>query len=130
MPIRFVEQVAGLVLLTSILVDIFLTVLYARAGSGLIAPRVARLFWRVIRQISTVSGRRREHVLSFGGPLLVLAVVAMWLVGLSLGAALVIDPALGSGVKATSGATSSTFITALFAGGSSVSIVGAGGLQP
>ena len=63
---------------------IFLTVLYARAGSGLIAPH----------------------------------------------AGLVIHPALGSGVKATSGETPATFIAALFAGGSSVSIVGSGGFEP
>ena len=36
----------------------------------------------------------------------------------------------GSGVKATSGETPSTFIAALFAGSSSVSIVGSGGFEP
>ena len=64
------------------------------------------------------------------GPLLVVAVVAMWFVGLSVGAALVIHPALGSGVKATGGETPTTFTAALLAGGSSVSIVGSGGFQP
>ena len=54
----------------------------------------------------------------------------MWFVGLALGAALVIHPALGSGVRATSGDTPTTFTAALFAGGSSVSIVGAGGFEP
>lgn len=130
MPIRVVEQVAGLALLTWILVDIFVTVLYARAGSGLIAPHVGRFLWRLIRVISTVGGRRRDLILSFGGPMLVVAVVAMWFVGLSLGAALVIHPALGSGVRASDGQTPSTFIAALYAGGSSVSIVGSGGFQP
>lgn len=130
MPHGFLEQVAGLCLLTLILVDIFDTVLYARAGSGLIGPRVGRLFWQLIRRISTIGRRGREHILSFGGPLLLVAVVATWFVGLSLGAALVIHPALGSGVKATSGETPSTFIAALFAGGSSVSIVGSGGFEP
>ena len=130
MPIRVVEQVAGLGLLTLILIDIFVRVLYARAGGGLIAPHVERLFWRMIRRISTVSMRRREHILSCGGPLLVVAVVAMWFVGLSMGAALVIHPALGSGVRATGGDTPTTFTAALFAGGSSVSIVGAGGFEP
>ena len=130
MPLRVLEQAAGLCLLALILVDIFVTVLYARAGSGLIAPRVGRLFWRVILRISTVSGRGREHILAFGGPLLVVAVVAMWFLGLSVGAALVIHPALGSGVKATGGETPTTFTAALLAGGSSVSIVGSGGFEP
>ena len=130
LPLGFLEQVAGLCLLTLILLDIFVTVLYARVGSGLIAPHLEHLFWRLMRRISTVSTRRREHILPFGGPLLVVAVVAMWFVGLSLGAALVVHPALGNGVKATSGDTPSTFIAALFAGGSSVSIVGSGGFEP
>jgi hypothetical protein len=130
MPIALLEQVVGLCLLTLILVDIFVTVLYARAGSGLIAPHVERGFWRLIRWMSTLTHRRREHILSFGGPLLVVAVVAMWFVGLSFGAALVIHPALGSGVKASNGETPATFIAALFAGGSSVSIVGSGGFEP
>ncbi len=130
MPLGFLEQVAGLCLLTLILVDIFVTVLYARAGTGLIAPHVERLFWRVIRRMSTVTRRGREHILSIGGPLLVVAIVVMWFVGLALGAALVIQPALGSGVRATSGETPTTFTAALFAGGSSVSIVGSGGFEP
>lgn len=130
MPVSVLEQVAGLCLLWLILLDIFVTVLYARAGTGLIAPRVERVLWRLIRRISTMSIRRREHLLSFGGPLLVVAVVAMWFVGLSLGAALVIHPALGSGVRATGGDTPATFTAALFAGGSSVSIVGSGGFEP
>jgi hypothetical protein len=98
-------------------------------ASGLIAPRVGRGLWWLIRRISTVSPRKREHILAFGGPLLVIA-VAIWFVGLSFGAALVIHPALGSGVKASSGETPSSFIAPLFAGGSSVSIVGSGALEP
>jgi hypothetical protein len=130
MPIGVVEQLAGLCVLMVILLDIFLTVLYARAGTGLIAPHVERALWQVIRHISTVSRRSRERILSVGGPLLVIAVVAMWFVGLSFGAALVIHPALGTGVKTTSGDTPLSFIAALFAGGSSVSIVGSSGLEP
>jgi hypothetical protein len=88
------------------------------------------VFWRVIRRISTMSRRGRERILSFGGPLMVVAVVAVWFVGLSLGAALVIHPALGSGVRSSTGETPSSFIAAVFAGGSSVSIVGSGALEP
>ena len=45
MPLGILEQVAGLRLLTLTLVDILLTVLYARAGSWLIAPHIGRRFW-------------------------------------------------------------------------------------
>ena len=130
MPIQLVEQFAGLCLLSLILLDIFVTVLYARAGSGIIAPRAERVLWSLIRWISTIHRRMRDPILSFGGPFLVVAVVAMWFAGLSVAAALVIHPALGTGVRTSGGETPSSFIAALFAGGSSVSIVGSGGFEP
>lgn len=130
MSIAFFEQLAGLCLLALILVDIFVTVLYARAGTGVIAPHAERLLWALIKWTSTISNRIHDRVLSFGGPLLVVTVVAMWCAGLSLGAALVIHPALGSGVQTSTGETPTTFAAALVAGGSSVSIVGSGGFEP
>ena len=130
MSMALFEQLAGLGLLTLILLDIFDTVLYARAGSGIIAPRAERLLWRFIRWISTISHRMRDGILSFGGPLVVVTVVAIWFAGLSLAAGLVIHPALGTGVRTSGGETPTSFIAALFAGGSSVSIVGSGGFEP
>jgi hypothetical protein len=124
------EQLAGLFLLTLILLDIFVTVLYARAGTGIIAPHAERGLWRLIRLISKISARKHDQMLTFGGPLVVVAIVAMWFIGLSIGAALVIHPALGTGVQTSGGETPTTFIAALLAGGSSVSIVGSGGFEP
>ena len=130
MSMDFVEQLAGLCLLTLILLDIFTTVLYARAGSGIIATRAERGLWRLIRWISAISTRTHDAILSLGGPLIVVTVVAIWFAGLSLAAALVIHPALGTGVRTSSGETPTSFVAALFAGGSSVSIVGSGGFEP
>jgi hypothetical protein len=47
-----------------------------------------------------------------------------------LGAALIIHPELGSAIRSGNGSTSTDFMTALFAGGSSMSIVGAGDFSP
>jgi hypothetical protein len=54
----------------------------------------------------------------------VVVIVAMWFVGLSLGAALVIHPALGSGVRDTDDVHGRAVRR-----GSSVSIVGSGGFE-
>ena len=54
----------------------------------------------------------------------------MWGVLLALGSGLVIYPALGRGVESSSGATETDFVTALFVGGSSMSIVGASDYGP
>src|SRR6187200_1520329 len=48
----WVEPLVGAVVLAITLLDVFLTVLYARAGAGLIAPWLARGVWRVFRALS------------------------------------------------------------------------------
>lgn len=123
----WLEPLAGGIVLAITLLDVFLTVLYARAGTGLLAPRLARGVWRLFRGLS---GGRNARILTYCGPVQLVALVLMWGVLLALGAGLVIHPALGTGVESSSGATETDFITALFAGGSSMSIVGASDYGP
>jgi hypothetical protein len=123
----WLEPLAGGIVLAITLLDVFLTVLYARAGTGLLAPGLARGVWLVFRALS---GRRRKGILNYCGPVQLVALVVMWGVLLALGAALVIHPGLGTGVKSGSGPTETDFVTALLAGGSSMSIVGAGDYGP
>jgi hypothetical protein len=47
-----------------------------------------------------------------------------------LGSALILQPHMGTLIEASTGPTSTDFISALFAGGSSISIVGAGNFEP
>jgi hypothetical protein len=56
--------------------------------------------------------------------------VLTWGALLAFGAGLVIHPALGSGIKSSSGATDTGLVTALFVGGSSMSIVGGSNYGP
>jgi hypothetical protein len=46
------EQTIGVLLLLLILSDIFLTVLYARIGSGIVSDQVAHLLWRLFLFLS------------------------------------------------------------------------------
>ena len=123
----WLEPLAGWIVLAVTLLDVFLTVLYARAGSGLLAPRLARGVWLMLRALS---GRRYSRLLDFCGPLQLVALVLLWATLLALGAALVIHPGLGTGVQSSSGKTDTDFITALLVGGSSMSIVGASDYGP
>src|SRR3954452_7776654 len=95
------EQVVGAGLFAAVLLDVFLTVLYARMGSSIIAEPLARSAWRVFRAVSAPFGRRRGVVLSFCGPAVLVLLVTAWSAGLTLGAALVIHPALGDGVRSS-----------------------------
>lgn len=124
------QQIGGVVLMLLFLADIFLTVLYARAGTGLLAPYWNRAIWALFRAVAMLFGRRRGLVLSFAGPAIVILLIAFWALGLTVGAALVIQPELGSAIRPSSGSTPTDFITATLVAGNSLSIVGSGDYAP
>jgi hypothetical protein len=51
--------------------------------------------------------------------------VGLWSRGLTLGATLIMHPCLGRSIRASKGETPTDFITAMYAEGSSMAIVGA-----
>lgn len=120
----WLEPAAGVLLMSLALVDLFLTVLYARAGAGYISDRVARSTWALFFWSSRAFGRRRPIVLSLAGSLIVVALIATWAGLLTVGSALIMHPYLGTSVKSSDNSTSTDFLTALYAGGSSMSLVG------
>jgi hypothetical protein len=126
----WLEQTLGTALVLFILIDVFLTVLYARLGSGLLSYHLARGTWLVFRSVSKPFASRRPKILSFCGPIILVLVVLVWAILLALGMALIIHPRLGTGVVATDGPTSTDFVSALYAGGGSMSIVGASSFAP
>ena len=124
------EQTLGVLVLVLILLDILLTVLYARMGTGIISHRLTRLIWKGFLRVSKLFGRRREHALSFCGPTIVIMLLFVWALGLTCGAALIIHPQLGAAIRNNSGATPTDFVTALYTGGSSISIIGSSNFSP
>jgi len=124
------EQIIGTGLLLLFLADIFLTVLYARAGTGLLAPRWNRLVWWVLNAFSKLFGRQRGAVLSFAGPLIVILLILFWSLGLIVAVALIVRPELGGAIRPSSGDTPKDFVTALMVAGNSLSIVGSGDYSP
>lgn len=124
------ERALGGLVMGIVLLDVFLTVLYARIGTGLMAERAAQIVWSAFRRAAEVAGARRGTVLSFCGPVILLLYVLLWAIGLTLGAGLIIHPGLGTGVQASNGPTPTNFLAALYAGGSSMAIVGASDFRP
>jgi hypothetical protein len=125
---RWVEPLAGTLLMALVLADVFLTVLYARAGTGVISDRLARLVWLTLRGLA--SDRSRAHLLSFCGPAIVVALLLTWSILLALGAALIVHPQLGTSITNSSQDTPTDFVTALYVAGSSLSIVGGSSFAP
>ena len=128
--LHVVESFIGAALLAVVLVDIFLTVLYARIGASLFSGRVSHLTWRAFRMLAPVTGRYRIAVLSACGPVILGVILVIWAFGLTLGTALIIHPALGTDVTTGNGTTPQDFVAALYAGGSSMTIVGASDFTP
>jgi hypothetical protein len=125
---RALEQVFGTFLMLVVLLDVFLTVLYARVETGILSHKLARLTWWLFRLLP--AGRYRPNVLSFCGPVILVLLVLTWSVLLALGAGLIIHPELGTGIRASSGETPTDLVTAVYVGGSSLSIVGASDFAP
>jgi hypothetical protein len=127
---KTVEQLAGAATLLVALADVFLTVLYARIEGGFLAMPFARGIERSWGWISRAFGRSRARFLSFCGPVTLLAVLALWTGLLTLGSALVLHPALGDAVRPENAAARTDFLTALYVGGASISVVGSSGYSP
>jgi hypothetical protein len=124
------EQLLGAMLLLGTLADVFVAVLYARMGTALVTDKVTQLVWRFFRATSKLAYRRRAAVLSFCGPAILIILVVYWMMALTLGSALIIHPALGSGVRARQGETPRDFVTALYTGGASITAVGSSDYGP
>ncbi|MFC0682562.1 potassium channel family protein [Lysobacter korlensis] len=120
----------GGVLVGLALLDVFLTVLYSRAGVGLLTPRLYRATWRLLRFVGGLAGERREAVLSFSGPVMMLLTVAMWFLLLLVGFSLLVWPALGDAIVKSSGPTPTDWWSAVYYAGYSLTTLGTGDLVP
>src|SRR5215216_3726796 len=125
-----VEEVIGAILGISVLVDIFLLILYARANTTIISTQLSHFAWKMFVWLSKPLGRWRETFLTLSGPIILVMVLGSWALLLSLAAALIIHPNLGTGIKTNHGVTPTDFITALYVGGSSLSFIGASDFTP
>jgi hypothetical protein len=121
---------SGALLMFFGLLDVFLTVLYARAGTGLFSPLVCAWEWRLLRRVAQLFGRRAQLFLSLCGPAVVVSLISWWALLLTLGAALIFHPYLGSAIVTSSGPTPTDFVSATYAAANSMSIVGSSGFSP
>ncbi len=121
---------AGAALMACTLLDVFMTVLYARIGSGLISRYLACWLWRAFRGVSSRMTIKRDTFLSFCGPVFLVALVVTWMLGLTCGAAMIVKPRLGTSIRATNGRTPTDFGTAMYVAGDSLTTVGAADFTP
>jgi len=128
--LHVLELVAGAVVVLLVIVDVFLTVLYARIGAGILSVHVSRGTWWMFSHLARWFRSKHDKVLSFCGPSILVNYLVVWAALLILGAGLIIHPALGTSVTLTTGTTPTDFVSALYAGGSSMAIVRASDVTP
>lgn len=116
--------------MAAVLLDVFLTVLYARIGTGIISHALACIVWHVFRTVGRPMRRRRDGFLSFCGPVILVLLVCVWAFGLMIGGALITLPKLGTSIVANGGNTPTGFFTALYVAGDSLTTVGTSDLSP
>src|SRR5215211_1949241 len=124
------EEIIGAILGIAVLLDIFLLILYARANKTIISTELSHIIWRLFVWLSKPLGRWRETFLTLSGPIILVMVLGSWALLLSVAAALIIHPNLGTGIITNHGETPTDFITALYVGGSSLSFIGASDFIP
>lgn len=124
------EQFAGLGLILVVLADVFLNVLYARAGIAIISRPLAHGVRALFIGVGRLSGRHRPRLLSFCGPAIVVALVVAWVAMLTIGAALVLQPALGTSLRADGESTGRGFTTAIYVAAGAISSAGSGAITP
>jgi hypothetical protein len=123
-------RILGALLIVLVLLDVFLTVLYARVGAGVISNHLAGATWWTFRTLARPFPRRRDTLLSFCGPSILVLLVGAWVLGLMCGGAMIVQPSLGSGIVTTSGRTPTDFVTALYIVGDSLTTVGTSDFAP
>jgi hypothetical protein len=74
----WLEQAFGALLVLLVLLDVFLTVLYARIGASLISGTIARVTWWLFRWLSNPLGQNRVVALSCCGPAILGAAARPW----------------------------------------------------
>lgn len=93
----------GLVILA--LIDIYLTVLRPRAGSGLLSVKISRAIWQLFRLVARILPIKKGQLLSHSGSIIVIAIIVAWVLLLLFGFALIAWSDLGSGIQASQGQT-------------------------
>jgi hypothetical protein len=118
----------GSILLLASLIDIYLTILYARSGTGLLSPSVSRAVWFVFRKLSFLG--KKDVVLSFCGPTLLLVLILIWISFIIAGFALLVWPNLGSSLQDSIGPTPRGFLAACYYSGYNFTTLGLGPIEP
>lgn len=121
-------QVIGAIVIIIAAIDIFITVLYPRTGNSILSLPLSKGIWQIFRQIARWS--KSDRILAYCGSVVLVAIASVWTTLFIIGFALIVWSALGEGIQASQGKTSTDFGTALYYSGFNFTTLGVGDLVP
>jgi hypothetical protein len=123
--------IAGVGLLLLVAYDVYATVLHASARYGPVGERLNRAVWRLTRAVALRLARARRHkLLNAVGPLLLPALIATYIVLLTLAFALIYYPRLATQFTHAHPQRDYGFTDALYASGITLTTLGYGDIAP
>lgn len=120
-------RVAGVTILLIVMLDVFVTVLFPSNHYGPVFKPLSRGVWFIFRFLGRrTAGQRRRNLLSYGGPVLIIATLTVWFFLIIVGWGMIYKPVLGTAVRASSGETDTGWATAIYFSGYNLTTLGVG----
>jgi hypothetical protein len=127
----FLFTAAGLLLLLFVAYDVYATILDASGRAGPLSQILNRLAWSASRSVAFGFSRGRRHrLLNLVGPLLMPALIVLYLFILIAGFALIYFPRMPADFTVEPAAASADWIESLYFSGSTLITVGYGDITP
>jgi hypothetical protein len=124
--VEVVSVLAGVTLLTLVMVDVFVTVFIPRGRPGPITKRLYRHLWRAWRSaVDRTRGQRRRRLLALAGPILLPLTTVVWALGLVTSFTLIYLP-FGEAFEFPSSSDASALLTAAYFSAYSATTLGVG----
>ncbi|HEX8473864.1 MAG TPA: potassium channel family protein [Pyrinomonadaceae bacterium] len=121
----------GVMLLLLVAYDVYATILHARARGGPISETLNRSVWHVVRRVAFYLPRQSRHkLLNTVGPLLLPALIVLFILLLVTGFALIYFPRMPASFVIDERTMSSPWFESLYFSGVTLTTVGYGDITP
>ena len=126
-----VYTILGVALLLLVAFDVYVTVLHAAGRPGPISDGITRLIWRISLTVAfRLSRARRHRLLNAVGPLMMPAIVTVFVALLVIGFALIYLPRVPGHFMMDDETASSPWLASLYLSGSTLTTLGYGDISP
>lgn len=121
--------IAGILITLLVLLDLLFVVLHIDSD-GIFATAVFRTVWRVAICLGVILPSLRRRLLGVAGPLMLVTLFVLWMIGLCVGPGLIAWPHITDGFHSHASLGDVGFIDALYFSGNTGAVLGYGDITP